>query len=361
MPTTSDYLSQLQQDREDLVDNLETQGISDLTGNETFTELVPKVLDIETGGGDTPEKGVIFSEWDNDGYPTKVEFVGMTTIPKDYLYNSYYNATITSKISNVKLNNVEEIGQSAFSYNKGLTDLPQSNLLKTIGANAFGGSKIINCNIPSNVTSLGTDCFNGCNLLQSVTLSDYITSIPNFCFQSCSSLTSLDLKNVRTIGTSAFYNCTNLETIVFSNNLTSISSQGFRNCTKLNFTKIPENVTLAQQAFSSCNSLKKLSVLNIGNFNANASNGSAFWGCTGLKRVWLGSYTTNTKMGRYAFQNCNNLEYIYIDLPRATVEAFTNYQYAFMNNTAKTGIIVCNDDPNFIDKETFDALDVDTL
>lgn len=54
MPTTSDYLTQLQQDRENLVDNLETQGIDDLTGDETFTELVPKVLDIQTGGGDVP-------------------------------------------------------------------------------------------------------------------------------------------------------------------------------------------------------------------------------------------------------------------------------------------------------------------
>ena len=49
MPTTADYLTQLQQDREDLVDNLETKGISNLTGDETFTELVPKILDIEGG------------------------------------------------------------------------------------------------------------------------------------------------------------------------------------------------------------------------------------------------------------------------------------------------------------------------
>lgn len=47
MATTSDYLTQLQQDREALVDNLETQGISDLIGDETFTELVPRVLDIQ--------------------------------------------------------------------------------------------------------------------------------------------------------------------------------------------------------------------------------------------------------------------------------------------------------------------------
>lgn len=44
--TTSDYLEQLQQDKSDLVDNLTTKGITGLTGDETFTELVPEVLNI---------------------------------------------------------------------------------------------------------------------------------------------------------------------------------------------------------------------------------------------------------------------------------------------------------------------------
>lgn len=48
--TTADYLNQLEQDREDLVDNLETKGITGLSGDETFTELVPEVLNIPSGG-----------------------------------------------------------------------------------------------------------------------------------------------------------------------------------------------------------------------------------------------------------------------------------------------------------------------
>jgi hypothetical protein len=48
--TTADYLNQLEQDRQDLVDNLETKGITGLTGDETFTELVPEVLNIPSGG-----------------------------------------------------------------------------------------------------------------------------------------------------------------------------------------------------------------------------------------------------------------------------------------------------------------------
>lgn len=48
--STADYLNQLEQDREDLVDNLEAKGITGLSGDETFTQLVPEVLNIPSGG-----------------------------------------------------------------------------------------------------------------------------------------------------------------------------------------------------------------------------------------------------------------------------------------------------------------------
>lgn len=48
MATTNEYLQQLQTDKQNLVDNLVTKGVS-ATINETFTSLVPKVLDIQSG------------------------------------------------------------------------------------------------------------------------------------------------------------------------------------------------------------------------------------------------------------------------------------------------------------------------
>lgn len=51
MATIEEYIDQLKSDREDLVDNLETMGIQDLEGTETFTELVPQVLNIPVSGG----------------------------------------------------------------------------------------------------------------------------------------------------------------------------------------------------------------------------------------------------------------------------------------------------------------------
>lgn len=89
MPTTADYLTQLQQDREDLVDNLETKGISNLTGDETFTELVPKVLDIESGSARLPSA---YQE---------VEYIGITDGNNyiDIEYKPTYNTKVVAKAS----------------------------------------------------------------------------------------------------------------------------------------------------------------------------------------------------------------------------------------------------------------------
>lgn len=49
MATTADYLTQLQADKQALVDNLVAKGVN-ATNDETFTSLVPKVADIQSGG-----------------------------------------------------------------------------------------------------------------------------------------------------------------------------------------------------------------------------------------------------------------------------------------------------------------------
>lgn len=48
MPTITDYLNNLKKDKDNLVSNLNTKGVTAET-SETFTSLVPKVLEIETG------------------------------------------------------------------------------------------------------------------------------------------------------------------------------------------------------------------------------------------------------------------------------------------------------------------------
>lgn len=71
MATTQEYLSQLQADKQTLVNNLTTKGVS-ASNEETFTTLVPKVLDIDSGSGD-PNKTVFMTT-------TVEEMNGLTTM-----------------------------------------------------------------------------------------------------------------------------------------------------------------------------------------------------------------------------------------------------------------------------------------
>lgn len=89
MATTADYLTQLQTDKQNLVNNLVEKGV-EATSDETFTSLVPKVLEIESSS--------ILSEndvnlYDYDGrllYSyTKDEFLALSELPTPTISHEY--------------------------------------------------------------------------------------------------------------------------------------------------------------------------------------------------------------------------------------------------------------------------------
>ena len=105
-------------------------------------------------------KGLVFSEYDTDGYPHKAEFVGMTSI-----YDNYC--------------------KYIFSQNQ-------------------FGKNIVNITIPNTITSIGNKAFSGCSSLTSIEIPNGVTHIGWNAFKECSSLTSIEIPaNVSTIGSSA--------------------------------------------------------------------------------------------------------------------------------------------------------------
>lgn len=100
MPTISEQLTQLISDRDDLVDNLTTKGITGLTGNETFTELVPEVLNISGGSS-----GVTF---DNVAY-------GLTQ-PSASQYKYWIPVDTTKELKPVKMVPKCQIKESVDEY-----------------------------------------------------------------------------------------------------------------------------------------------------------------------------------------------------------------------------------------------------
>ena len=102
-------------------------------------------------------KGLVFSEYDTDGYPHKAEFVGTwSSIPKEYC-------------------------QSIFNkYNF--------------------GKNVTNITIPNSVTNIRDYAFDGCNSLTSVELPNSVTSIRSFAFNNCVRITDINIPaNVSTI------------------------------------------------------------------------------------------------------------------------------------------------------------------
>ena len=315
-------------------------------------------------GGDVPEKGVVFSEWDSNGYPTKAQVVGLTSIPM-YYFGSSGTEFFAKNIVTVNLpSNITSIGYGAFYNCKLLKNINLSNALTSIDSYAFYECTELELSaipetviITGNNTGTHANIFLGCTKITISKVPDNWTMIPNSTFISCRSITNMDLSttNVAIIGTNAFNACSGLITLNLGNTQ-RIYQAGFQNCSSLT-SVIANNVTiLNSQSFYGCRALKKICLPSVIEMNATSVNYGQFYNCTSLKQVWIGSGITSANFGRFVFANCSALEKIYINLPRTTVEAFTNYQYAFMNDTTKTGIIVCNDDEDFITQQEFDEL-----
>ena len=197
--STSDYLAQLQTDKQTLVDNLVTKGVS-ATSDETFTSLVPKVLDISTG--------------------TDIEIT-------DASYLFYYGARDNQIVDLLKLcKNVTNCNYM-FGYCRDMTSLDLSN---------FDTSQVTNM----------SNMFYYCTKLTQIDVSNFDTSQVTdvvYMFRTCSSLTELDVSNFDT------------------SQVTNMSSM-FGECKKLTQIDVSNfdtsQVTTIYGMFNSCESLTEL-------------------------------------------------------------------------------------------------------
>lgn len=118
--------------------------------------------------------------------------------------------------------NVTSIGNGAFNRTglSGVIDL--SNLTDSaLGHSVFYNTpNITQVILPTTVTSIGYNAFEGCTSLSSIDFS-HINSIGNNAFNK-TALTSIDLGNVSTLGERVFFQCTQLTSVVLSSSITSI-------------------------------------------------------------------------------------------------------------------------------------------
>lgn len=287
--------------------------------NANGTYDVTNYASAEVAVGGSPTKGVIFDDWDNNGYPHTARVVGQDTMGM-YYFQAANNGSngLTCELETIVLpNNVTTIPASAFFTLKNLKNINLSD---------------------TQVTSLSGGAFNGCTALA-------LTSLPN---------------SITSIGTSCFNNCSNLALETLPSNLTTMEAYAFSGCNKLAIKTLPIGVTqLNSQVFRSCIAIHQISMPSVQTIY-NGSYAGAFHSVAEMRAIWIGSSLTS--IGRYSLQGIseNKLKRIYIDLPRATVEALPGYDYAFCNIANNISKIVCNDDAGFMTQAEFDAIDWDT-
>ena len=140
--------------------------------------------------------------------------------------------------------------------------------------------------------------------------------------------------------------------ITFNEGIESIDEYAFRYNKQLTVLKLPDSVkTVGYYAFDNCSSLIQVSMSGITNLYSVGNYGS-FSNCTFLKAVWLGGAVTS--IGGHAFKSDYALGKIFINLPRTSVEALSDYSLKW---GATNATVICNDDEGFMTQEEFDAID----
>lgn len=303
MATTAEYLNKLVEQKNTLADNLVTKGIA-ATHDETLDTLVPKVLDITSGGG-----GNGIYPIDETGMPT-----GDVVVP----------------------NGVVTLNLKPFRANTNITSV----------------------SLPTSLTSISDNCFENCTSLQSVNIPSGVTDIPNYAFYGCSRLSTINIpSNCSNIGEYAFANCTNLKNITINaqytyrnycfsycksltnddvckilNNVSIVYSYLFIGCTGI--TDIKVNIVW-HNMFESCTNL--VHAIITGSGSSMNTGDAVFRRCTKLQEIYLAPDTK--KIGYSIFQYCQSLKIVF--LPSTIIETShdcltttnSNY-YAFDGCTA---------------------------
>lgn len=308
--STADYLNQLETDRQGMVTNLTTKGITGLTGDETFTELVPEVLNIPSGGDpseyfETEPTTMTVNNWAQQNFLKKVATL---TIPNSVtsLTGLFRGYTLT-KMPKVICGNQVTSMYGMYDFMGGDYQATNNTYVTEIDVSGLN---------TSNVQSMER-MFKGMASITSLDLSNFDTTRLNTVsgavggramemFINCKSLTTLNLSNFHiTCGynndcSSMFSGCENLQTLILNN--TSITAGN----------PVGANNEIIKYMFKNC---KKLTSIDLSFIYINSHSNSLaglFDSCTSLTTVIFGDNIKNNNFTDMTnlFNKCSSLAHV---------------------------------------------------
>ena len=210
---------------------------------------------------------------------------------------------------------ITSIGQYAFAWGNTLTSVTLPDSITSIEENAFNSNELkafyskfsssdnrclivdgrlvafaraglTQYNVPSSVTVIGANVFNGCSKLTAISIPNTVTEIGLGAFAGAG-LTSVRVPDsVFLIEDNAFGDCSNMKSAIIGNNVTTIGEEAFGYCHSLTSITIPSSVvSIEGAAFVDC---RELASVTIGS-NVAEIGVAAFGYCPSLKSIYCKS------------------------------------------------------------------------
>lgn len=151
-------------------------------------------------------------------------------------------------------NDTKSIRAYAFCDSKNIRSVTVNEGITKIEDYTFALSQIQRVTLPSSITSLGNNSFDGCSNLYDIYIQGPVKTIGNKAFQFCDNLPLIDLPStVESIGDYAFYECKRLKKILLPDSLKIIGQQAFKDCFALENIVFPKALTRIEfGAFEGC-------------------------------------------------------------------------------------------------------------
>ncbi len=149
-------------------------GVKSITADGTYDVSTFATANVNT----KPAKGLVFGDYDSDGYPHSAEFVGSwTEIPTQY-FRVRSGCFMKNVISIIIPEGVTVLRDYSMSGLFQQVSLPAS--LSTMGGYSFyGASGLISISIPAEVTTIGQQSFRECASLKTVVFLGNVPDIQN--------------------------------------------------------------------------------------------------------------------------------------------------------------------------------------
>lgn len=214
------------------------------------------------------------------------------------------NTLITGCYNTIIPSTVTRIGNQSFNGISKLTSIDIPDGVTYIGVYSFANTKLRTVVIPESVTEICDQAFYYCTTLTSANIPDGVPYIGSYAFYCCSNLTNISIgKSVRSVGYYAFGRCPKLTSIELPDEVTYIGDYAFLSDIALQSINLGNYITnIGQETFSYCRSLKQINIPN----SVTSIDRKAFEECTALEEVTIGDAVTS--IGYRAFNHCSALK-----------------------------------------------------